>query len=54
MLQETMAQGIPIWDLPTADLAILVITAVGYLLAGFLAFQGCQRWARRAGVMGHY
>ncbi|MFP4628052.1 MAG: ABC transporter permease [Halobacteriales archaeon] len=54
MLQAAMAEGIAIWDLPAADLAILAVTAVGYLLAGFLAFQWCQRWARRAGVMGHY
>lgn len=54
MLQQTMAQGIPLWQLPLEEVAVLVVTGVGYLVAGFLVFQWCQRWARREGVMGHY
>ncbi len=54
MLQSTMAEGLSLWELPTEELLVLVITGVGYLVVGFLVFRWCQRWSRRAGVMGHY
>lgn len=54
MLQRTMAQGASLWALPLEELVVLMVTGVGYLALGFLVFQWCQRWARRAGVMGHY
>ncbi len=54
MLQRTMVEGLSIWELPMEELAVLLVTGVGYLVVGFVIFQWCQRWARRAGVMGHY
>ena len=54
LLQEAMKNGTALWNLPTGELGVLVLTAVGYLALGFGAFVYCQRWARRAGVMGHY
>jgi ABC-2 type transport system permease protein len=54
LLRTAMQNDVTLWALPTADLAILVVTAVGYLLGGYVAFRYCSRWARRAGVMGHY
>ncbi|QKY21095.1 ABC transporter permease [Halolamina sp. CBA1230] len=54
MLRTAMQEGVPIWAFPTGDLAVLVVTAVGYLGVGYAAFHYCQRWARREGVMGHY
>jgi len=54
LLRVAMQEGTPLWALPTADLAVATVTGVGYLLAGYAAFRYCERWARRAGVMGHY
>ena len=54
LLQQAMKNGVSLWNLPAGELAVLVVTAVGYLAIGFLAFTYCQRWARREGVMGHY
>ncbi len=54
LLRVAMQEGTPLWGLPTADLAVATVTGVGYLLAGYAAFRYCGRWARRAGVMGHY
>ncbi|MGB9986367.1 ABC transporter permease [Salarchaeum japonicum] len=54
LLQRAMADGVPLWRMAPAELGVLVATAVGYLAAGYAAFHYCQRWARRAGVMGHY
>jgi len=54
MLRTAMQDGVPIWAFPASDLGVLVVTAVGYLAAGYASFHYCQRWARREGVMGHY
>lgn len=54
LLQIAMADGVALWALPLGELTVLVVTAVGYLAAGYVAFYYCQRWARRDGVMGHY
>ncbi|AAG19150.1 hypothetical protein [Halobacterium salinarum] len=49
-----MADGVALCGLPLGELTVLVVTALGYLAAGDVAFYYCQRWARRDGVMGHY
>ncbi|WP_336034423.1 ABC transporter permease [Halobacterium yunchengense] len=54
LLQTAMTDGVRLWEFPAGELAVLVVTAVGYLAAGYAAFHYCQRWARRDGVMGHY
>ena len=54
LLRTAMQDGVALWNLPPAEVGVLVVTAVGYLAAGYAAFHYCQRWARREGVMGHY
>ncbi|AHG03447.1 ABC transporter [Halobacterium sp. DL1] len=54
LLQTAMRDGIALWNLPPGELGVLIVTAVGYLVAGYAALTYCQRWARREGVMGHY
>lgn len=54
LLQRSMRDGIALWQLPVDELGILVLTAVGYFVLGYLFFQRMQRIARRRGVMGHY
>jgi len=54
LLQTAMGEGVALWNLPADELGVLVVTAVGYLLVGYVVFHYCQRWARREGVMGHY
>lgn len=54
LLQVAMRDGVALWRLPAGELGVLVVTAVGYLVLGYAAFQYCQTWARREGVMGHY
>lgn len=54
LLQVAMRDGVPLTAMPATDLAVLLLTAVGYLLLGYGVFTYCQVWARRKGVMGHY
>lgn len=54
MLQRAMQDGLGLADFPTADLAILFGTGVGYFLLGFLVFTFAGRVARTRGVLGHY
>ncbi|WP_256299438.1 ABC transporter permease [Haloarchaeobius salinus] len=54
LLRRAMADGVALWELPPAEVAVLLITAAVYLGLGYAAFTYCQRWARREGVMGHY
>jgi ABC-2 type transport system permease protein len=54
MLQRAMQEGVRLWEFPAADVAVLVGTGVGYLVAGYVIFDRAQRLARRRGVMGHY
>ncbi|MFC4406147.1 ABC transporter permease [Haloarchaeobius iranensis] len=54
LLRRAMEDGTALWELPANELGVLVLTAVLYLGLGYAAFTYCQRWARRAGVMGHY
>jgi ABC-2 type transport system permease protein len=54
LLQRAMGEGVRLWAFPTADLAVLVGTGVGYLLVGYLAFLKASSVARSRGVLGHY
>lgn len=54
LLGRAMTTGVRLWELPTGDLGVLVLTAVGYLGVGFYLFMRAQRRARRLGVLGHY
>jgi ABC-2 type transport system permease protein len=54
LLQRAMIDGTRVWNLPAADLAVLVGVAVGYLLGGYAIFQLATRRARRLGVLGDY
>ncbi len=54
LLQQTMTEGVRLWEFAPADLALLVGTGVGYLLAGALVFRLAQTRARKLGVLGHY
>lgn len=54
LLRRAMEGGVRLWEFPTADLAVLVVTSVGYLAFGYYCFDRAQRRARRQGVLGHY
>ena len=54
MLQRAMVDGTHLWEFPTADLALLVATAIGYVLLGYAVFEYATRRARRLGVLGDY
>jgi len=54
LLRRAMDGGEPLWELPVIDLAVLVATAVVYLLVGYYCFDRCQRRARRLGLLGQY
>lgn len=54
LLRTAMTEGVPLWELPAGDLVVLVATAVGYVLAGMLAFGFAERRARRDGLLGQY
>jgi ABC-2 type transport system permease protein len=54
LLRRAMADGVRLWEFPAMELAVLVVTAAGYLAVGYLVFHRAQRRARRKGVMGHY
>jgi len=54
LLQRTMIDGTRLWQFPLLDLTVLVGTAGGYLLAGYVIFQVATRRARRLGVLGDY
>ncbi|WP_049997038.1 ABC transporter permease [Halococcus sediminicola] len=54
LLGQAMTEGVRLWEFSAMELAVLVVTAVGYLGIGYLAFHRAQRRARRKGVMGHY
>ena len=54
LLTLAMAEGLRLWELPPADLALLVGTAVVYFGVGYAAFQRLGVRARRQGLMGHY
>jgi len=54
MLQQSMRAGVQLWEFAPLDIAILLVTGVGYLIAGHLVFMFCLTLARKRGVMGHY
>jgi ABC-2 type transport system permease protein len=54
LLQQAMREGTALWNLPTMDLGVLVLTAVVYSSAGYLVFRRATDRARRLGVMGQY
>jgi ABC-2 type transport system permease protein len=54
LLQRAMLEGTRLWEFPALDLAVLLGTAVAYLLGGYLVFQAATRRARRLGVLGDY
>ena len=54
LLTRAMGDGVSIMAMPVDDFGVLLVTAVGYLLVGYVVLQYCQRWARQEGVMGHY
>ena len=54
LLRVVMNRGYRIWEIPSAELAVLLLTAVGYLAVGFLVFEKIVELAKRRGVMGHY
>ena len=54
LLLESMTNGTRLWELPTFDLAFLVVKAVVYLAVGYLALRYSTAVARERGVLGHY
>lgn len=54
LLQRAMREGTALWNLPTAELGVLVGTAVFYAGLGYLIFLKATDRARRLGVMGQY
>ncbi|MEZ3143631.1 ABC transporter permease [Halobaculum sp. MBLA0143] len=54
LLTTAMSEGVGLAGLPPVALGVLVVKAVGFPLAGGVAFAVAVRAARRRGVMGHY
>lgn len=54
VLRLVMEQGYRLWEVPVADLGILVLTGVGYMLLGYVALGKIVGVARERGVLGHY
>lgn len=54
LLREAMSDGVRLWEFTPGELGLLVATSVGYLVAGLVAFDIAQRWARQRGLLGEY
>lgn len=54
LTRQAMEEGIRLWEFPVAELALLVVTALVYLSAGYYLFHRSQRRARNEGLMGKY
>ncbi|SFL09973.1 ABC-2 type transport system permease protein [Halogranum rubrum] len=54
LLQRAMRDGVHLWEFAPTELFVLVATAVGYTVLGYLFFQRSSDKARRDGVLGHY
>jgi ABC-2 type transport system permease protein len=54
MLQAAMRDGVRFWQFEPRAHAVLVATAVGYAVAGFLVFRLAATRARREGSLGNY
>jgi ABC-2 type transport system permease protein len=54
LLRDVMADGVPIWQLPTWDLALVAIQAAVLCWGGWLVYRWCEEIARQRGVLGQY
>lgn len=54
LLQLSMEDGRRLWELPAADLALLVGQSILFVVVGYVVFVRFVHRARRKGVMGHY
>ncbi|WP_458206188.1 ABC transporter permease [Haladaptatus sp. NG-SE-30] len=54
LLRRAMSDGVHLWEFPAESLDILLLTATGYIVVGYLFFDRAQRRARQKGVLGHY
>jgi len=54
LTRRAMADGVRLWAFPAWELALLAVTSVLYLLAGYAVFVLAQRRARREGLLGQY
>lgn len=54
LLQQSMNDGMHLWEFGVLDLGQLVIVGIGYLVLGYGAFMAMTAHARRRGVLGHY
>lgn len=54
VLRLVMERGYRLWEIPVADLGILVVVGIGYLLLGYAGLGKIVSVARDRGVMGHY
>ncbi|MFH5802173.1 ABC transporter permease [Haladaptatus sp. CMAA 1911] len=54
LLRQSMEQNRTLWELPSAELLILLLTAVVYLGLGYVVFRWSQHRARRDGLLGQY
>lgn len=54
LIRTSMVDGLRLWQLPAAEIAVAVLVGVGYLAAGMGIFAACERVAKRRGLLGHY
>ncbi|ELZ10809.1 hypothetical protein C479_08358 [Halovivax asiaticus JCM 14624] len=54
LLQRSMEGGERLYELPAADLALLVGQSIAFLAIGYAIFIALLNRARKKGVMGHY
>lgn len=54
LIRRIMVDGVPFWQLPAADLWLLVAKAAVYVVVGGVVFAYGVDVARRRGVFGHY
>lgn len=54
LLRDVMVGGLGLFEIPTADLALLVGKGVVYFGAGYLVFYWFKERARAQGAIGHY
>ena len=52
LLRLAMVEGRPLWTLPATDLALLLVKAGAYLLAGYACLRFATSRARRRGTLG--
>jgi ABC-2 type transport system permease protein len=54
LLQRAMTDGVGLVEMEPTALGVLLLTACGYLAAGYALFGVASARARRRGVLGHY